>query len=337
MTDRGADLPKFPMLHTRSTILPSNFDDNNNDNNNKFPSYRYSRWCQPLSGPETAIDEDGILVMCNISRVVVYKNVHYFIQRDRVMRASGPHSITEGANYNQSTVNVTGLFMADDGKDDSLQAEDIITVVEVVERGKKNECDATMDNEQEISVAKNRNGDNELTINNEAEQKHNKSDPSTRSENITDDEPGGQKSRIDIHEAQKDDRSPSEDAATKMSQSNDDTKSTEDTLRVDGAEHLSVIIFGTDSASRLNMRRHLPQTYRYLTGTLGAVDLTGFNKVGDNTFPNLIPILSGLSTQELAKHPCVPKKETFDRCNWIWKDFKRNGYVTAYIEVCLGV
>ncbi|XP_037796513.1 uncharacterized protein LOC119591840 [Penaeus monodon] len=97
-------------------------------------------------------------------------------------------------------------------------------------------------------------------------------------------------------------------------------------------EHLSVIIFGTDSASRLNMRRHLPKTYQYLTEELGAVDLGGFNKVGDNTFPNLVPVMIGLSSAELSKHKCVPAKEKFDDCPWVWKDFKRKGYATAYME-----
>lgn len=117
-----------------------------------------------------------------------------------------------------------------------------------------------------------------------------------------------------------DNRTRSEDAPT-------------DDVRSDGAESLSVIIFGTDSASRLNMRRHLPKTYQYLTETLGAVELLGYNKVGDNTFPNLIPVLGGLSATELVNHSCVPKKEKFDHCRWIWKDFKKNGYVTAFLEV----
>ncbi|ROT73171.1 hypothetical protein C7M84_008399 [Penaeus vannamei] len=98
-------------------------------------------------------------------------------------------------------------------------------------------------------------------------------------------------------------------------------------------ERLSVIIFGTDSASRLNMRRHLPKTYQYLTEELGAVDLGGFNKVGDNTFPNLVPVMIGLSSAELSKHKCVPTKEKFDDCPWDspWMgifNYMHNGFVT---------
>ena len=33
---------------------------------------------------------------------------------------------------------------------------------------------------------------------------------------------------------------------------------------------------------------------RYITNTLGGVPLYGYNKVGDNTKPNVIPLLTGL-------------------------------------------
>nr|XP_045588618.1 uncharacterized protein LOC123750557 [Procambarus clarkii] len=188
--------------------------------------WRYSEWCEPVVGAETTVKEEAVLVCCNISQVVVYKNVHYFIQRDK------PQPPPAGLNY---------------------------SVVADVE--------------------------------------------STNTSYVSDG--GGTQSQEDPPPEQ---------------------------LEREDVEKLSVIIFGTDSASRLNMRRHLPKTYRYLTEELGAVDLAGFNKVGDNTFPNLIPVLSGLSTYELANHSCVPKREKFDDCHWIWKDFKKNGYVTAYME-----
>ncbi|XP_050722093.1 uncharacterized protein LOC127001523 isoform X2 [Eriocheir sinensis] len=101
--------------------------------------------------------------------------------------------------------------------------------------------------------------------------------------------------------------------------------------RVEGAEKLSVIFIGTDSASRLNMLRFLPKTYEYLTQELGALDLQGYNKVGDNTFPNLLAYLGGYFSEEVDK-TCITKSRHYDDCHWVWKDFKRNGYVTAYME-----
>nr|XP_053628355.1 uncharacterized protein LOC128685754 [Cherax quadricarinatus] len=190
--------------------------------------WRYSSWCRPLQGAQTTVQEEGILVYCNMSSIVVYKNVHYFIQRDKLLAPPASAAFNFSIEGYVSNPNTTS--------------------------------------------------DNDSTA--ESEEIPEPADHPERSE----------------------------------------------------AEKLSVIIFGTDSASRLNMRRHLPKTYRFLTEELGAVDLAGFNKVGDNTFPNLIPLLSGLNTHELANHSCVPKKEKYDNCHWIWKDFKRNGYVTAYVE-----
>ena len=103
--------------------------------------------------------------------------------------------------------------------------------------------------------------------------------------------------------------------------------------RVKDSEKLNVIIMGTDSVSRLNMLRHLSKTYEYLTKELGAVDLKGYNKVADNTLPNMMPILGGITKKELDNHTCVTKSRHYDDCHWLWKDFKKSNYVTACMEV----
>ncbi|XP_053654065.1 uncharacterized protein [Cherax quadricarinatus] len=96
---------------------------------------------------------------------------------------------------------------------------------------------------------------------------------------------------------------------------------------------LSVIIMGTDAVSRGNLKRSMPKTFQYLTHSLRAIDLQGFNKVGDNTDPNLIAALMGLTTEEFNKHPCHPKKSSkLDDCPLIWKEFSEEGYATAYGE-----
>lgn len=79
--------------------------------------------------------------------------------------------------------------------------------------------------------------------------------------------------------------------------------------------------------------RQMPKTYKYLTKKLGALEMKGFNKVGDNTFPNLVAHLGGYYREELDKDPCLTKSRHYDDCHWVWKDFKRNGFVTAYMEV----
>lgn len=96
-------------------------------------------------------------------------------------------------------------------------------------------------------------------------------------------------------------------------------------------QYLNVLIIGLDAVSRLNLHRQLPETVEYLE-KLSAVELLGYNKVGDNTFPNLIPILTGLDENQLV-NACWPSYEhRFDNCPFIWNDFKRKSYATAYAE-----
>ncbi|GIX85528.1 uncharacterized protein CDAR_52101 [Caerostris darwini] len=56
---------------------------------------------------------------------------------------------------------------------------------------------------------------------------------------------------------------------------------------------VNVLIFGLDSLSRLAFIRLLPRTYKYLTEDLQMTVFRGMNKVGDNTYPNLIALLTG--------------------------------------------
>lgn len=97
-------------------------------------------------------------------------------------------------------------------------------------------------------------------------------------------------------------------------------------------EPMSVMVFGIDSVSRLNFHRQMNETAEVLLNDLRAIELFGFNKVGDNTYPNLIPTLTGLDESELTT-ACIPhKNDTFDRCNWIWKTFKAKNFATAFVE-----
>lgn len=107
-------------------------------------------------------------------------------------------------------------------------------------------------------------------------------------------------------------------------------------LNKDVKEHglgLDILILGYDSVSRLSFKRKLPKSYDYLINTLGAEVLEGYNIVGDGTPQALIPILTGKTEVEL---PVTLKRmanpEPVDSYPMIWKDLKRNGYVTAWSE-----
>ncbi|CAG0895969.1 unnamed protein product [Darwinula stevensoni] len=100
---------------------------------------------------------------------------------------------------------------------------------------------------------------------------------------------------------------------------------------------LSVLILGLDAISRNNAIRHLPKTRRVLQ-EMGAVDFPMYHKVGDNTFPNLIPFLTG-SYPETLPEDCynVTGDGYFDSCPLIWKEFQNQSFVTAFVEDSISI
>ncbi|KAF6204347.1 hypothetical protein GE061_002688 [Apolygus lucorum] len=98
-----------------------------------------------------------------------------------------------------------------------------------------------------------------------------------------------------------------------------------------GEKSLSVMIVGIDSISRPNMIRTMPKTVKYLAYN-GWYDLKGYNKMDDNTFPNLVAILAGKTYKQLT-NLCFPSNKTpLDNCPLLWKNFSDSGYITAYAE-----
>ncbi|XP_062540415.1 uncharacterized protein LOC134208663 isoform X2 [Armigeres subalbatus] len=94
---------------------------------------------------------------------------------------------------------------------------------------------------------------------------------------------------------------------------------------------LSVLMIGIDSISRLNLIRAMPHTAQHLYDT-GWFELKGYNKIDDNTFPNLMAILTGYNST-LAYNTCNPRKVgQLETCPFVWDMFTNSGYVTAYAE-----
>ena len=56
---------------------------------------------------------------------------------------------------------------------------------------------------------------------------------------------------------------------------------------------LNVLTLGVESVSRLNFMRQMPMTRDFLLRNLSAFELKGFNKVADNTYVNIVPMLTG--------------------------------------------
>jgi hypothetical protein len=99
-------------------------------------------------------------------------------------------------------------------------------------------------------------------------------------------------------------------------------------------DQLNVLTLGLDAVSHMNFIRTMPRSYKYLREELSAFGMKGYTKVGDNTFPNIVPALTGHSVSELD--PICwnsSRKEPFDKCPFIWKNFSAAGYRTAYAGI----
>lgn len=103
----------------------------------------------------------------------------------------------------------------------------------------------------------------------------------------------------------------------------------EKNTRKDG--DVSVFILGLDAVSRMNFQRQMPKTTTLLS-ELKNVEMLGYNKVEDNTFPNLIPVLTGLSVHELKNHCWLNDDDYFDKCNFVWQNYRDSNFSTAFIE-----
>ena len=101
---------------------------------------------------------------------------------------------------------------------------------------------------------------------------------------------------------------------------------------LDREGRFSLLLMGIDSVSRMNHIRQFPKTRSVLT-EMEAVEFTGYNKVADNTFVNIVPLLTG-ETPEALGYPDTGDfmEKPMDPMPLIWKNFSHLGYLTAFIE-----
>ena len=91
-------------------------------------------------------------------------------------------------------------------------------------------------------------------------------------------------------------------------------------------DQLNIIILGLDSTSRLVAERKIPKTLAYIREELGAYVMKGYTKVGDNTMPNLIAMLTGKTIMEYLVN--LP---SFDYPQF-YKDVIAKGYIECHSE-----
>lgn len=93
--------------------------------------------------------------------------------------------------------------------------------------------------------------------------------------------------------------------------------------------NMSVLVLGLDSVSYLNFERHMRLTGQYVRKDLEAFELFGYNKVGDNSFPNQVPLLTGLNATYAYS---TMRDKFFDDMDMIWKAYADRGYRTMFLE-----
>lgn len=96
-------------------------------------------------------------------------------------------------------------------------------------------------------------------------------------------------------------------------------------------EHLSVLMLGVDSISRINMMRYMTETRSYLLNKMSAIELVGYNKVADNTFVNIVPMTAGKYVDQLPWNESI-RWTSMNEYNFIWDNYSANGYRTLYVE-----
>lgn len=96
-------------------------------------------------------------------------------------------------------------------------------------------------------------------------------------------------------------------------------------------EILNVLFVGIDGTSKQNLIRGMPKTRDFIVKSLGALEFNKYNKVGLNTLPNIIPLLTGLHEEEVRQN--WSNSQPFDKIDhlFLWSDYKKAGYRTALL------
>ncbi|CAF0827923.1 unnamed protein product [Brachionus calyciflorus] len=102
---------------------------------------------------------------------------------------------------------------------------------------------------------------------------------------------------------------------------------------------MNVLILGIDSVSSNHFRRIFPQTFNYLKQLEDNLIFDHFNSLGQNTYPNVLAMLSGIVEEDLSdslkgeieKYRQIDSTY-HDHLPFIWNDYENSGYVTMFQE-----
>ncbi|XP_017023548.1 uncharacterized protein [Drosophila kikkawai] len=105
-------------------------------------------------------------------------------------------------------------------------------------------------------------------------------------------------------------------------------------VRLEHLKRLSVLILGIDSISHMHYRRYFSKTMNFVD-KFPHTEMWGYNRVGENSYPNVLPLLSGQNDTILnGPTGCygASNPKCFDRCYLLFDFFKAAGYVTMFGE-----
>ncbi|XP_013115158.2 uncharacterized protein LOC106092779 [Stomoxys calcitrans] len=98
------------------------------------------------------------------------------------------------------------------------------------------------------------------------------------------------------------------------------------------ARPFGILMFGIDTVSQFNFRRVMPSTFEYVRND-SWFELSGYNKIEDNTFPNIMAILSGLDLQKAEELCNYHDEGGMDNCTtFLFNLLRQQGFITAYSE-----
>lgn len=92
-----------------------------------------------------------------------------------------------------------------------------------------------------------------------------------------------------------------------------------------------MLVFGVTALSKYHLHNQMPRTLQFLQSR-NAVELLGYNMIEEDTFPNIVPFLSGKSVEEIKKSCWKEEGTFFDKCPFIWNNFSQKGYETGLGE-----
>ncbi|XP_060571218.1 uncharacterized protein LOC132729466 [Ruditapes philippinarum] len=93
---------------------------------------------------------------------------------------------------------------------------------------------------------------------------------------------------------------------------------------------LSLIVFGIDSISRSHALRYLPKSYKFLKEKFNMYDFEGYRSVGDGTWQNIVPLLTGQSSKNFRDEG--HGRQFVDSMPFIWKEKAMENFATFYAE-----